>query len=182
LVELGCGLLGALTWLSLYKEPYAIAYFLYYFSILCIFICGFVIDLKHRLIPDPLNILLLTIGLVYGSIKGDWISMPIGALLGYGIPFAVTWVMYKLRGVVGMGGGDLKLFAALGVILGPFGIYLNIILSSLLGSVIVGSFMMLKLHKKDQPFAFGPYIYFVAGFQIFFPNYFQVALQYIGLL
>ena len=59
-----------------------------------------------------------------------------GGLIGFLGPYLITYAFYKFRGVVGLGGGDIKLFGILGLILGPMGILSNIFMSCLLGSVV----------------------------------------------
>ena len=60
----------------------------------------------------------------------------VGALVGFGGPFIVTYLFYKLRGVIGLGGGDIKLFGILGIILGPVGVVKTIFFSCFIGSII----------------------------------------------
>jgi len=181
LIELACGLLSLLLWREYFNLENGVYFYIFYFSVAMVFLCGAVIDFEHKIIPDSLNFLLLTMGLVYGFYTQGWLKMLLGASVGFSIPYGVTWIMYKWRGKIGMGGGDIKLFAVLGIILGPLGVYLNIILSCLLGSLFVGSLILLKKYNAKKPFAFGPYIYGVATAQIFFPGYFSHFLKYIGL-
>jgi leader peptidase (prepilin peptidase)/N-methyltransferase len=87
------------------------------------------------------------------------------------MPLAVTWAFYKIRGQVGLGGGDIKLFGILGILLGPTGILFNIFFSCFVGAVIGLIMIYFKKLSKDRPMAFGPAIILVAVFQIFFPKY-----------
>ena len=148
-----------------------IANFLFYFSIACIFICHFVIDLEHHLLLDSLNLYLLAIFLSFSVIYFSWEYYVIGGAIGFGAPLAVTWVFYKLRGQVGLGGGDIKLYGVLGIFLGPMGVIFTIFLSCFVGAIFGGILIGLNKMTKDKPMAFGPSILLVAAFQIFFPHY-----------
>jgi leader peptidase (prepilin peptidase)/N-methyltransferase len=95
----------------------------------------------------------------------------LGGAFGFAVPLFVTWLFYKLRGQVGLGGGDIKLFGILGLFLGPVGISFNIFFSCFIGAII-GLFMIAtKKITKENPLPFGPSILMVASFQIFFPKY-----------
>ena len=132
----------------------------------------FVIDVEHHLLLDRINIFFLIVILPYVLYFYDpyyWIT---GGLIGFLGPLSITWLFYKFRGVVGLGGGDIKIFGVLGLLLGPLGILNNIFMSCLLGSVIGVVLIALKKLNKDTPFAFGPYIIVTAAIQIYFPEFF----------
>jgi leader peptidase (prepilin peptidase)/N-methyltransferase len=103
----------------------------------------------------------------------------LGGLVGLGFPLIVTWVFFKLRGQVGLGGGDIKLYGALGIYLGPVGIMQNIFLSCFLGATVGLIMIALKYMKKDNPIPFGPFIIITGAFQIFFPDLFANVISYI---
>jgi len=100
-----------------------------------------------------------------------WIS---GGLVGFFVPLLITWIFYKIRGQVGLGGGDIKLFGILGLYLGPVGIVFNIFLSSLFGALVGSLLIAFKKLTKDKPMAFGPAIILVAVFQIYFPRWAKI--------
>ena len=87
-----------------------------------------------------------------------------------------------MRGKIGLGGGDVKLFGALGIYLGPIGIIHTIFLSCFLGSLIGIPMIIFKKMDKNKPMAFGPYILIVATFQIYFPDYYhQLINMFFGI-
>lgn len=172
LVELFTGLVG------LYLAPRNLSiteltYFAVYFSIACVFIAHIIIDIKHQLLPDKLNIYLLIIVLPYVIMHKPLNYWLVGGMIGFLGPLGVTLLFYKLRGVVGLGGGDIKLFGILGVLLGPIGVLNNIFTSCMVGSVVGVGLILSKKLGKDTPFAFGPYIIIVAAVQIYFPDIFD---------
>jgi prepilin signal peptidase PulO-like enzyme (type II secretory pathway) len=145
--------------------------YFFYFSIGCIFICHFFIDIDHHLLLDNLNLYLLAIILPFAIFTFSWPYWVLGGGLGFGVPLLVTWLFYKIRGQIGLGGGDIKLFGILGLLLGPTGIFFTIFLSCFVGAVIGMLMIAAKQMTKDRPMAFGPAILLVAAFQIFFPEY-----------
>lgn len=147
------------------------AHYIFYFTIACIFICHFFIDLDHHLLLDSLNLYLLALILTFVIFNFDWRYWLVGGVIGFGVPLGVTWLFYKLRGQIGLGGGDIKLFGIIGLFVGPTGIIFNIFLSCMLGALIGLLFIALKRMTKDKPMAFGPAIILVAVLQIYFPQY-----------
>lgn len=154
----------------------SMGFFFFNFAIACVFICHFFIDLDHHLLLDKLNIYLLILILPYVFFYHDWLTSLIGAAIGFGGPLLVTWLFYKIRGQVGLGGGDIKLFGILGLLLGPTGVMLNIFLSCFIGAIVGLVFIALQKMHKDKPMPFGPFIILVASLQIFFPEH-ALALQ-----
>lgn len=153
--------------------------FSFYFITFSIFICHFQIDLEHKILPDLLNLLLFSLFLSYAVIYSDWKFWLAGGLIGLLFPLTVTWIFYLLRGQVGLGGGDIKLFGILGIFLGTEMILKNIFLSCFLGSIVGGILIMTKKMDKNNPIAFGPFILIVAFLQVFFPRIFEYFNQII---
>lgn len=155
--------------------PIALINFVFYFSVACIFVSHFIIDLEFQILPDKINYYFLAISIPFAAVyyaPGFWI---LGGLIGFLGPFMVTYAFYKLRGQMGLGGGDIKLYGILGILLGPLGIMKTIFLSCMLGSVVGITLILTKKMNKDTPLAFGPYILIIAAIQIFAPN----LLEYI---
>jgi leader peptidase (prepilin peptidase)/N-methyltransferase len=173
LIELLTGLIS--FWLFPSElESMAITQYFFYFTVACIFIIHFMIDIDHQLLLDSVNIYLLVIILshvIFFSSFSHWIY---GGAIGFCVPLLVTWLFYKIRGQIGLGGGDIKLFGILGLFLGPVGIVFNIFLSSLVGALVGSILIGLKNITKDRPMAFGPAIILVAAFQIYFPQWAKI--------
>jgi leader peptidase (prepilin peptidase)/N-methyltransferase len=152
----------------------SLGFYIFQFYVACIFICHFFIDLEHQLLLDKLNIYLLLAIVPFTVLTYHWSYWLLGGVFGFGVPLFVTWLFYKLRGLVGLGGGDIKLFGILGLLLGPMGIFFTIFLSCFVGAILGLGLIAFKKMNKDHPMPFGPSILLVASFQIFFP---QLALQ-----
>ena len=119
-----------------------------------------VIDIDHQLLPDDITLPLLWLGILtnmYGVFTNIQSSL-IGAMAGY----CSLWTVYKafkiLTGKEGMGYGDFKLLAMLGAWLGWQMLPLIILLSSLAGATIGIVLIVSKIHDKNRPIPFGPYL------------------------
>jgi prepilin signal peptidase PulO-like enzyme (type II secretory pathway) len=143
--------------------------YLFYFAVFCILLAHFQIDLAHKILPDSLNFILLLLFLSYTIFHYHWTHWFLGGALGFLFPLAITWLFYLLRGQVGLGGGDIKLFGILGIYLGPEQVLKNIFLSCFLGAIVGALLIWKKILKKNEPLAFGPFIIIVAVLQIYFP-------------
>lgn len=99
-----------------------------------------VIDIKHYIIPDTLNTLLLWIGLLLSVTKVIQVS-PLSAVTGVCTIWLVTssiMLLYdKFRKHPGLGGGDVKLFAAVMPWVGVEKMHFLILLSCLAGVGII---------------------------------------------
>lgn len=170
LVELMTGL-AAIVLFERYALQAEYMEFVYFFSVFCVFLVHFFIDLDFKILPDGLNIYLALLTLFYGIFHYPYQYWLYGGLIGFGVPFLITWLFYLVRGKIGLGGGDIKLFGILGMMLGPAGVTQNMFLSCLFGSLIGIGLILFKKMDKDNPIAFGPFIILAASFQVYFPQY-----------
>lgn len=149
------------------------------FSILCVFVVLFFIDIEHKLLPDVLTGYLALCFFFLGIMSYSWTHWLVGGLIGFLFPLAVTWFFYKIKGQIGLGGGDIKLFGALGLYLGPIGIIHNIFLSCFVGSLYGVTLILSKRMAKTESLPFGPFIIIVAIFQIFFSDSYSRLISFI---
>lgn len=141
------------------------------FSAAAVFLCHFFIDWEHQLLPDPLNIYLGLVFLIYAILVSPWQYWAFGALIGGAFPYLVAKGYYLYSRRDGLGMGDVKLFAVLGLYLGPVGIVVNIFLSCFIGSIIGVGLLATKRISREHPIPFGPFIIIAASIQIFFPHW-----------
>lgn len=172
LVELFIGFVSVLL-MPRSLEINALWNYFFLFSVFCAFFVHFIIDLEHQILPDSINIYLAILFLCSSVLTKPWPFYVSGAVLGFGLTYFVTWLFYMLRGQIGLGGGDIKLFGALGILLGPEGIIHNIFLSCFLGSIVGLSLMAIGKMNRNTKLAFGPYIIIVAVFQIYFEPWYK---------
>jgi len=113
-----------------------------------------VIDLRYKIIPDKLNLagFILSIPLIFES-KEVFFSSVTGFFEGGGLLFVIALVS---RG--GMGGGDIKLAAVLGLLLGWKHLLVALFLSFVAGSVASLTMLVFKLARLKEPIPFGPYL------------------------
>ena len=118
------------------------------------------IDLKKQLLPDDITLPFLWLGLLLGifGIFTDLESSVIGAMAGYLILWSVYHLFRIATGKEGMGYGDFKLLAALGAWLGYSFLPQIILISSIVGSIIGISMLVIGKTKQQQPIPFGPYL------------------------
>ena len=112
-------------------------------------------DIKYMLIPDKILIVFTGIFLV------ERIFIPLtpwwDSLLGAGIGFSLL-LLIAVVSKGGMGGGDIKLFAVLGFVLGTKAVLLSFFLATLYGTIFGLIGMSFKIVKKGKPIPFGPFI------------------------
>jgi leader peptidase (prepilin peptidase)/N-methyltransferase len=128
------------------------------------------IDLEHQIIPDVISIPGIAVGFVFALFipQLGWKGSLLGILAGGGSLFLVAFFYQLFTGKEGMGGGDIKLLAMMGAFFGWKAIPFIIFVSSLVGSVIGITVMLIQ--KKDSKLAipFGPFLVFGSILYIFY--------------
>lgn len=90
------------------------------------------LDLRTRRIPNWLTLSLTAFGLTLAALQVSGLSL-IGALAGFGIGLVL---MLPGHVVGATGAGDVKLFAAMGTVLGPSGIAVAFFYTTIVGGVL----------------------------------------------
>jgi len=111
-------------------------------------------DLEHGLIPDIITLPGMAAGLavsLFLSIK--FLDSLIGLLVGGGL-FLLIAVIWK----GGMGGGDVKLGAFVGLFLGWKYTLLAIFIAFFAGAVVGIALILAKVRGRRDPIPFGPFI------------------------
>ena len=112
-------------------------------------------DIAYMLIPDkvllPVGIVLLVLRLFIPL--DPWWDALLGAAVGFGILLLIAIVS---KG--GMGGGDIKLFFVIGLVLGTSGTLMTLFFASLIGAI--AGIVQLRVRNQDRktPVPFGPSI------------------------
>lgn len=161
-------LLGVLlTFICYFKFGFTINFFIS--SILfMVFICIFFIDLKHYIIPDSLNLVILILGIIslftsfnHGRFNIGWADKLTGFGIGIGL-ILLVFIIEKLLKKEIIGGGDLKLITAVGLFLGWELTVLGILLGSVYACLVEVPLSFNKKLRQDHKLPFGPYL--VLGF------------------
>lgn len=128
------------------------------------------IDLDHQIIPDIISLPGIVAGFIFSFFipQLGWLNSLIGIVVGGGSLWLVAAGYELLTKKEGMGGGDIKLLAMMGAFFGWKAIPFIIFVSSLTGSVIGVTVMLIG--KKDSKLAipFGPFLASGAVLYIFF--------------
>ena len=165
-VELLGGLFALASYLKFGLSVDAIIYFAF---IACMLVVTF-IDLDHRIIPDVITLpgipIFFAASFALPSI--DFKAALLGILAGGGSLFLVAWIYSLITKKEGMGGGDIKLLAMMGGLVGWQGVAFTIFVSSLVGTL--SGFVVMLHSRKDMKLAipFGPFLAIGAITYIFF--------------
>ncbi|HSF19189.1 MAG TPA: prepilin peptidase [Vicinamibacteria bacterium] len=117
------------------------------------------IDYEHQILPNSITIPGILAGLALSLLR-DTISIrdsALGALLGAGLLFVVAELYFRLRGIEGLGFGDVKMMGMVGAFLGWKGVFLTLFLGSFAGSV-VGGFVLARGGDMQTKLPFGTFL------------------------
>ena len=133
-----------------------------------------VIDWRTYEIPFGCNIVIGILGIVRVFLNlAHWYDYVIGFFAVSGLFLIIYWIT-KGRGI---GGGDIKLMAAAGLLLGWQNILLSLMIGSIAGSVI--HLALMKIQGKDRVLAFGPYLAFGIFISMLYGN--DIITWYLGM-
>src|SRR5215471_6641855 len=141
------------------------------------------IDLDHRILPDVITLNGIWIGMLTSAYLADpspvvtrllraagleienphvaaLVASIAGAIVGGGLLWAVAEAYLRLRGIEGMGFGDVKMMAMVGAFLGAPLALLTIMLGSLLGSIVGLLFIRFTRKTRNYELPFGTFLSF----------------------
>jgi leader peptidase (prepilin peptidase)/N-methyltransferase len=125
----------------------------------CALIVLFVIDLQHRILPNAITLPGIVAGLVASLfLPPGWLSSAIGIVAGGGILFAIAEAYYRLRGIEGLGMGDVKMLAMIGAVLGWPLMLLTLVLASFAGSLVGVGLMVSGRGGMQAALPFGTFL------------------------
>ncbi|MGG2107972.1 prepilin peptidase [Lysinibacillus pakistanensis] len=172
LMELITGVLFAFAY---WKLGFTIEFFvaILLISLLVIIVVS---DFAYMLIPDKVLLFflpLLFIGRVLSPLTPWWDSL-LGAVVGFGILYSIA-VLSK----GGMGGGDIKLFFLLGLVLGTINTLLTLFIAAVIGMVVGIIVLKARQQGRKTPIPFGPSIAIAAIVVYFYGD--TLMNWYLGL-
>jgi len=167
-MEVGCGLLFACLYLY-YGLSIELAVSIFYSSL---FIVIAVIDLEHKLIlnkivyPAAAVALILDFFLPQGGLLDVFLPQPwiLAGLIGGAnglISGAIGFSLLLIPALIfprGMGWGDVKMAALIGLVTGFPLVFVALFLGIILGGLIAGILLLLKIKKRKEHIPFGPFL------------------------
>ena len=150
-----------------------------------------IIDFHHRIIPDSINVFIAVIGLIFivykyfsgfqvkeisgGSFLGSYSLLfpfggqfPLHHLIGLVFGFLFLGTLFVISGGRGMGFGDVKLAAALGLFMGWPDVGLALLLAFITGAILSLVLIFLRRKTIKDYVPFGPFIALGATLVFFF--------------
>jgi leader peptidase (prepilin peptidase)/N-methyltransferase len=128
----------------------------------------FFIDIDYQIIPDSITLPGIPLAVILGStilpdpfLRTNMLGFKTsvtGFLAGGGFFYLIAVLGKAVFKKDAMGGGDIKMMAMVGGVLGWKGIILTTFLASLSGSIIGVSLILLKGKEWGSKLPFGPYL------------------------
>jgi leader peptidase (prepilin peptidase)/N-methyltransferase len=105
------------------------------------------------ILPDKFTLPGIVIGLLGAFLnpEREFLSSLYGVLLGGGFLWAIAYLYALVRKREGMGGGDIKLLAWIGAVLGWKSVPFVILVASIFGSIIGVCAMLFTKKSKTEP-------------------------------
>ena len=138
------------------------------------------IDIEHQIIPDVITLPGIIFGLAAGSYLNGWLDSVLGLALGGGFFWLLAEGYFRLRGKMGMGGGDIKYIAAAGALVGWAQVLFIIFIGALAGGIFGGIGMGVNKLNFLSRIPFGPFLALATLISIFFGN--SIVDWYLGLM
>lgn len=187
-VELATALIFALLYwhyrLSLGPELGIMAFYA------CLFIVIFVIDLEHSLILNKLVYPAMVVALLLSLVPESWLTHEAwltiviepgiaSAALGGAIGF-VVFLLIALVSRGGMGWGDVKLAALIGLATGFPLVFVAIIMAAILGGIVAVVLLVTRRRGRREMIPFGPFLAVAAMATLLWGN--NILGWYLGLM
>ncbi len=140
-----------------------VLYFVGAYGALCMLCCAVaLIDLRHGIIPDWLNLAIAALGLanvvITDATTAAFSAMAIATLVGV-VFWLLQRVYFALRQVDGLGLGDVKFLVAAAIWVGASGIPILLLVAAL-AALVVAAGLQLAGHemKRQTSIPFGPFL------------------------
>ncbi len=180
LTEFFTGMMWVFTYM---KFGFSIEFFIYVIFISVLIVITF-IDLDHQIIPDIISLpgipifFIAALIIPSASLLDAFITSIVGILAGGGSLLFVAWSYELITKNEGMGGGDIKLLAMIGALIGIKGVLFTIFASSAIGTIIGLCVMVATRNNMKLAIPFGPFLATGAVLYLFFGQ--QVIHWYIN--
>lgn len=147
------------------------------FAFCGVLLCTALIDIETLEIPDRIHVIILVLAVLstVHSAEAAVTNRLLGAVI-----VSVPMLLIALLVSGGFGGGDIKLMAASGLLLGTKEIVVAAFVSILTGSIYSAYLLITKQAQRETQFAFGPFLCTGLAFAVFWGHTF--ADWYLSLL
>ena len=156
----------------------------------CTFIVIFVVDLEHGLILNKVVYAGMVVALLLSLLPHSWLSHTTwltlaiqpsiaSAALG-GVAGFVIFLLIALISRGGMGWGDVKLAALIGLATGFPLVFVAIIMAAILGGIVAVVLVIAKRRKRRQTIPFGPFLALTAMVTLLWGS--NILSWYMGLM
>jgi leader peptidase (prepilin peptidase)/N-methyltransferase len=150
----------------------------------CLFIIVFVIDLEQGLILNKVVYPSMVVALLLALLPQSRLTLMIepgiaSAALGGAIGFAL-FLLIAIVSRGGMGWGDVKLAALIGLATGFPLVFVAIIMAAILGGIVAVALVIAKKRKRRQTIPFGPFLAVAAMITLLWGS--NIMSWYLGLM
>jgi leader peptidase (prepilin peptidase)/N-methyltransferase len=185
-VELATGLIFAFLywWCVVFNPELGIVAFVVMAFYACLFIIISVIDLEHGLILNKVIYPSMVVALLLALLPRPWLTQWVvtgvaNAALGGGIGFAI-FLLIAIVSRGGMGWGDVKLAALIGLATGFPLVFFAIIMGAILGGIVAVALVIAKKRKRRETIPFGPFLALAAMVTLLWGS--NILSWYLGLM
>jgi leader peptidase (prepilin peptidase) / N-methyltransferase len=119
----------------------------------------FLTDLDCRILPNEITLGGIVIGwLAAGFLPPGPVSSLLGSVAGGGILWATGEAYERVRGVEGMGMGDVKMLAMVGAVLGWPSMLLTLVVASIVGGLFGAVLLAFRADARTTALPFGTFL------------------------
>jgi leader peptidase (prepilin peptidase)/N-methyltransferase len=146
----------------------------------CLFIVLLVIDLEHGLILNKVVYPAMAVALLISIFSHQSMFIPQikEAAIGGGIGL-VLFLLVVLISRGGMGWGDVKMAALIGLVTGFPLVFVALLMGIILGGLVAGVLLLFKIKKRKETIPFGPFLSLAAMATLLWGS--NILSWYLGL-
>jgi len=187
-VELATGLMFALLYwwcVVLNPEELGILAFVILAFYAALFIVVFVIDIEHQLILNKVVYPAIIVALLLSLVPQPWLTRWVvtAGIANAAMAGAIGFAIFLLIAVVsrgGMGWGDVKLVALIGLATGFPLVLFAIVLAAIIGTIVAVAMMIARRKRFRETLPFGPFLAVATMITLVWGS--DVLAWYVGLM